>query len=249
MNRSLYRTRIKFCGMTRAGDIRLAGELGVDAVGFIFAHGSPRRVAPAEARAMRQATAPMVDVVALFRNNSKEEVREVVRTVRPTLLQFHGEEDDAFCRSFNLPYLKAVPMGSTGVNGEDANARTLQLAYPNTAGFLFDSHAPGAGGGTGKTFDWSRLPTGLHRPFLLAGGINADNVFDAIVATLPWGWMSPAVWSWRPASRTGTRCASSSKKCGGRIVTRCREFRELGIVIGESELAARSVAVEGSIPP
>lgn len=84
MNRSLYRTRIKFCGMTRAGDIRLAGELGVDAVGFIFAHGSPRRVAPAEARAMRQATAPMVDVVALFRNNSKEEVREVVRTVRPT---------------------------------------------------------------------------------------------------------------------------------------------------------------------
>lgn len=90
MNRSLYRTRIKFCGMTRAGDIRLAGELGVDAVGFIFAHGSPRRVAPAEARAMRQATAPMVDVVALFRNNSKEEVREVVRTVRPTLLQFHG---------------------------------------------------------------------------------------------------------------------------------------------------------------
>lgn len=178
MNRSLYRTRIKFCGMTRAGDIRLAGELGVDAVGFIFAHGSPRRVAPAEARAMRQATAPMVDVVALFRNNSKEEVREVVRTVRPTLLQFHGEEDDAFCRSFNLPYLKAVPMGSTGVNGEDANARTLQLAYPNTAGFLFDSHAPGAGGGTGKTFDWSRLPTGLHRPFLLAGGINADNVFD-----------------------------------------------------------------------
>ncbi|MDO7941101.1 phosphoribosylanthranilate isomerase [Xanthomonas euvesicatoria] len=187
MNRSLYRTRIKFCGMTRAGDIRLAGELGVDAVGFIFAHGSPRRVAPAAARAMRQATAPMVDVVALFRNNSKEEVREVVRTVRPTLLQFHGEEDDAFCRSFNLPYLKAVPMGSSGVNGEDANARTLQLSYPNTAGFLFDSHAPGAGGGTGKTFDWSRLPTGLHRPFLLAGGINADNVFDAIVATLPWG--------------------------------------------------------------
>lgn len=94
---------------------------------------------------MRQATAPMVDVVALFRNNVKEEVREVVRTVRPTLLQFHGEEDDAFCRSFNLPYLKAVPMGSGGTNGEDANARTLQLAYPNTAGFLFDSHAPGAG--------------------------------------------------------------------------------------------------------
>ncbi len=183
MNRTLYRTRIKFCGMTRAGDIRLAGELGVDAVGFIFAHGSPRRVAPAEARAMRQATAPMVDVVALFRNNAKEEVREVLRTVRPTLLQFHGEEDDSFCRSFNLPYLKAIPMGGS----EEANARTLQLTYPNAAGFLFDSHAPGASGGTGIAYDWSRTPTGLHRPFLLAGGITPDNVFDAIISTLPWG--------------------------------------------------------------
>ncbi|MFC6839666.1 phosphoribosylanthranilate isomerase [Xanthomonas theicola] len=182
MNRTLYRTRIKFCGMTRAGDIRLAGELGVDSVGFVFAHGSPRRVAPAEARAMRQAAAPMVDVVALFRDNPKDEVREVLRTLRPTLLQFHGDEDDGFCRGFNLPYLKAVPMG-----GSDVNARTLQLQYPNAAGFLFDSHAPGESGGSGKTFDWTRLPTGLHRPFLLAGGITADNVFDAIVATLAWG--------------------------------------------------------------
>ncbi len=53
MSRSFYRTRIKFCGMTRAGDVRLAGELGVDAVGFIFARESKRRVAPAEARASR----------------------------------------------------------------------------------------------------------------------------------------------------------------------------------------------------
>jgi len=184
MNRTLYRTRIKFCGMTRAGDIRLAGELGVDAVGFVFAHGSPRRVAPAEARAMRQATAPMVDVVALFRNNSKDEVREVLRTVRPTLLQFHGEEEDAFCRSFNVPYMKAVPMGNPA---DIPNARSLQMAYPNAAAFLFDSHAAGGSGGSGQTFDWSRLPTGLHRPFLLAGGITPDNAFDAIVATLPWG--------------------------------------------------------------
>jgi phosphoribosylanthranilate isomerase len=155
----------------------------VDAVGFIFARESKRRVAPAEARAMRQAIAPMVDVVALFRDNSKEEVREVLRTVRPTLLQFHGDEDEAFCRSFNMPYLKAVAMGGR----DDVNARQLQLRFPSAAGFLFDSHAPGGGGGTGVAFDWTRLPTGLHRPFLLAGGITPDNVFDAIVATLPWG--------------------------------------------------------------
>ena len=134
MSRSFYRTRIKFCGMTRAGDVRLAGELGVDAVGFIFARESKRRVAPAEARAMRQAIAPMVDVVALFRDNTKEEVREVLRTVRPTLLQFHGDEDESFCRSFNMPYLKAIAMGGR----EEINARTLQLRYTPELQFIAD---------------------------------------------------------------------------------------------------------------
>ncbi len=132
MSRTLFRTRIKFCGMTRAGDIRLAGELGVDAVGFIFARQSKRRVAPGEARAMRQAVAPMVEVVALFCDNSREEVREVLRAVRPTLLQFHGDEDDAFCRAFNMPYLKAVAMGGT----EGVTARDLQQAHPQATGFL-----------------------------------------------------------------------------------------------------------------
>ncbi|MGX9719716.1 phosphoribosylanthranilate isomerase [Stenotrophomonas acidaminiphila] len=183
MTRMLFRTRIKFCGMTRAGDIRLASELGVDAIGFVFARGSARRVAPAEARAMRQAATPMVDVVALFRDNSREEVREVMRTVRPSLLQFHGDEEDAFCRAFNMPYLKAVAMGGT----EAVTARSLQLAHPHAAGFLLDSHAPGGSGGSGVAFDWAQVPAGLHRPFLLAGGIGPDNVFDAITRVQPWG--------------------------------------------------------------
>ncbi len=183
MTRTLFRTRIKFCGMTRAGDIRLASELGVDAIGFVFARGSTRRVAPAEARAMRQAISPMVDVVALFRDNSREEVREVMRTVRPSLLQFHGDEDDTFCRAFNMPYLKAVAMGGT----EAITARGLQQAHPQAAGFLLDSHAPGGSGGSGVAFDWSQIPAGLHRPFLLAGGIRPDNVFDAVTAVQPWG--------------------------------------------------------------
>ena len=176
------RTRIKFCGMTRAGDVRLACELGVDAVGFVFAKGSPRRLSASEALAARQALAPMVDVVALFRNNSREEVREVMRVLRPSLLQFHGEEDEAFCRSFNLPYLKAVAMG-----GGEVSAQQLQQAYPHVSAFLLDSHAPGGSGGSGLAFDWSQVPAGLHRPFLLAGGIRPDNVFEAISATRPWG--------------------------------------------------------------
>lgn len=184
MNRTLFRTRIKFCGLTRPGDVRMAGELGVDAIGFVFTDKSPRRIAAEEARAMRQALAPLVDAVALFMDNSADEVREVIRQVRPSLLQFHGDEDDAFCRAFGVPYLKSIAMGSEIVGQHPAS---LQVRYPTASGFLFDSNGVGEAGGSGQTFDWSRIPAGIQKPFVLAGGLNPDNVFDAICATLPWG--------------------------------------------------------------
>jgi phosphoribosylanthranilate isomerase len=183
MPRTLFRTRIKFCGMTRAGDVRLASELGVDAVGFIFAAGSPRLVHPQQARLMRNALAPLVDAVALFMDNSVEEVREAVKLVRPTLLQFHGKEDDGFCRGFGLPYLKVVPMGG----GPTPTTIGLRSRFPGAAGFVFDSHAEGAPGGSGRAFDWRLLPHDLDKPMLLAGGLHSDNIFDAITTALPWG--------------------------------------------------------------
>lgn len=180
MNRTLFRTRIKFCGLTRAGDVRLAGELGADAVGFVFAEDSPRRVQAQEARALRQALAPLVDAVAVFRDNRVEEIREVVRHVRPSLLQFHGGEDDAFCRGFGVPYVRAIAMPP---DAERPDARDLQTRYPGAVAFLFDGHAPGSG----EPFDWSRLPTGLGKPLVLSGGLTPCNVFEAVQQTLPWG--------------------------------------------------------------
>jgi phosphoribosylanthranilate isomerase len=184
MNRTLFRTRIKFCGLTRPGDVRLASELGVDAIGFVFAAGSPRCIRAEEARVMRNALAPLVDAVALFADNPAEEVRNVIKLVRPSLLQFHGNEDDAFCRAFGTPYIKAIAMGA-GTSVGDATA--LQLRYPSAAAFLFDGHGGEVSGGNGNVFDWSRIPTGLHKPFVVAGGLSPDNVFDAIQQTLPWG--------------------------------------------------------------
>ena len=183
LRRTLFRTRIKFCGLTRAGDVRLASELGADAIGFVFAAGSPRHVRPQEARLMRNALAPLVDAVALFMDNSAEEVREAVKQVRPTLLQFHGAEDDAFCRGFGVPWIKAVAMGDEQV----PSTTSLQSRYPGAAGFLFDGHAQGGAGGSGTAFDWRRLPAELNKPVLLAGGLNPDNVFEAITTVLPWG--------------------------------------------------------------
>lgn len=184
MRRSLFRTRIKFCGLTRPGDVRLAGELGVDAIGFVFAARSPRRVRPEEARLMRNALAPLVDAVALFSDNDAEEVREAVRQVRPTLLQFHGDEDDGFCRSFGVPYIKSVAMGGAS---SVADGHELQARYPGASGFLFDGHAQGGAGGSGQAFDWARIPSGLGKPLVVAGGLDADNVQAAIARTRPWG--------------------------------------------------------------
>ncbi|TYT25133.1 phosphoribosylanthranilate isomerase [Luteimonas viscosa] len=183
MSSPLFRTRIKFCGMTRPGDVRLAGELGVDAVGFVFAVPSPRRLEPDQAAAMREALAPMVDAVALFMNNDAEEVRQVVGVVRPSLLQFHGDEDEAFCRMFGLPYIKAVAMGA----GASPDPLALHARYPSAAGFLLDAHAPGEAGGTGRAFDWSLAPRGMTKPILVAGGLTPDNIHDAVLATRPWG--------------------------------------------------------------
>lgn len=176
------RTRIKFCGLTRLEDVAVACALGVDAVGFVFAERSRRRVSPAQAAPLRDALDPFVASVALFMDNDAATVREVIDTVRPTILQFHGEEDDAFCAAFGVPYLKAVAMGGEGARADDLGER-----YSRATGFLFDSHATGQAGGSGHAFDWSRLPRDCPRPWLLAGGLHPENVFDAIRATHCWG--------------------------------------------------------------
>lgn len=183
MSPPLFRTRIKFCGMTRPGDVRLAGELGVDAVGFVFAASSRRRVEPEQAAAMRDALAPMVDAVALFMDSSADEVRQVLSIVRPSLLQFHGEEDEAFCRSFGLPYIKAVAMGAD----TPPDPLALHSRFPSASGFLLDAHVPGEAGGTGRAFDWTRVPRGLTKPILVAGGLTPGNIHEAVVTTRPWG--------------------------------------------------------------
>jgi len=179
---TLRRTRIKFCGMTRAADIREAAALGVDAVGVVFAERSRRRVSIQQAVALRSSTPPLVDVVALFMDNPADEVGEVIARVRPSLLQFHGSESRAYCEQFGLPYLKAVGMGGQGVDEVLAQID----AHPRAAGFLLDSHAPGAAGGTGEAFDWAHMPAVEGRPLLLAGGLTPDNVAEAIRATRVW---------------------------------------------------------------
>ena len=174
------RTRIKFCGLTRPGDVRLAVELGVDALGLVFAAASPRRLGLEQAEALSQVVPPLVDVVALFMDNPGSDVAAAIRAARPTLLQFHGSEDDAFCRGFGLPFIKTVAMGEGG-----ADAGLARKRYPSASAFLLDGHGPGQPGGRGETFDWTTIPP-LGRPVFLAGGLVPGNVGQAIRAARPY---------------------------------------------------------------
>lgn len=176
----MTRTRVKFCGLTRPGDVRLACELGADAIGFVLAANSPRRVQPGQLQGLRAAISPLVDVVALFMNPHGSEVLDVIRRLRPNLLQFHGHESDSFCRGFGLPFLKTLPMGEGSADPLVASKR-----YPSALAFLLDGHGPGQAGGRGTSFDWSRMPR-LERPVFLAGGLSASNVGAAISIARPY---------------------------------------------------------------
>jgi phosphoribosylanthranilate isomerase len=174
------RTRVKICGVTRLEDALLACELGADAIGLVMTPSSPRCVPLDRARAIRHALPSFVSAVVLTHDLPAHRVAEIVDSVRPDLIQFHGSEDAAFCESFGVRYTRAVGMAG------DVDLREIVASHPRARGFVLDGHPPGAQGGQGRTFDWSRIPRDLGRPVILAGGLNAANVGDAIRMVRPW---------------------------------------------------------------
>jgi phosphoribosylanthranilate isomerase len=171
--------RVKICGITRQEDVQAAVAAGADALGFVFAPRSRRVLDPDAAAALARRVPAFVSRVGLFMDQDFEQVSRVLDRVPLSLLQFHGREDAAFCRSFGLPYVKALAMGS---------APSLALAersYADAAGLLLDSHRSGEIGGTGQSFDWSGIPD-LELPLILAGGLTPDNVRQAVRQVRPW---------------------------------------------------------------
>src|SRR6185312_6360980 len=167
------------CGMTRAEAALLAARLGVAAIGMVFGARGRRRVGVARGLAIRRGRPPFVATVALFMDDTSALVEEVVSTVNPDLLQFHGAESDAECARFGRPYLKAIAMG----DGDSSLPRLRD--YPGASALLLDGHGSGEAGGSGQSFDWTRIPGGLGQPVILAGGLRADNVAMAIRLVQP----------------------------------------------------------------
>ncbi|HDS1699675.1 MULTISPECIES: phosphoribosylanthranilate isomerase [Pseudomonas] len=172
--------RSKICGITRIEDALAAAEAGADAIGFVFYAKSPRAVDVRQARAIIAELPPFVTTVGLFVNASRCELNEILEVVPLDLLQFHGDETPQDCEGYHRPWIKALRVRP----GDDLEA-ACQL-YAGARGILLDTYVPGVPGGTGEAFDWSLVPARLGKPIILAGGLSADNVGQAIAQVKPY---------------------------------------------------------------
>lgn len=171
--------RSKICGITRVEDALAAAEAGADAIGLVFYAKSPRSVSVQQARAIVAALPPFVTSVGLFVDASRCELGEILDAVPLDLLQFHGDETPDECDHYGRPYIKALRVKPC----DDIAAHVAR--YANARGVLLDTFVPGIPGGTGEAFDWSLVPAQLSKPVILAGGLTAANVAQAIGQVRP----------------------------------------------------------------
>jgi phosphoribosylanthranilate isomerase len=171
--------RIKVCGNTAVETALVAVEAGADALGFIMAPGSPRTLAPAQARAITRRLPPTVDCVGVFVDATAAEVREVAIEAGFTAVQLHGQERWEDFSDLDLPVIKAVRLSSA--------ADAARVDWPAGSLLLVDAHRPGMAGGTGRTFPWEWASDLMLRyRVILSGGLSAANV-GAAVGLDPWG--------------------------------------------------------------
>jgi phosphoribosylanthranilate isomerase len=173
--------RVKICGITSVEDARAAIEAGADALGLVFYAPSPRSVNIAQALEISRVVGPFVTLVGLFVNADVDEVEKTLSQVPLHVLQFHGDESRDYCEQFQRPYMKAIRMRP------DLDIQQAMSEHPNASGLLLDAYRKGVPGGTGETFDWQRVPTRSKQALVLAGGLTADNLEQALAATHVWG--------------------------------------------------------------
>jgi len=174
---TITRTRVKICGITSIQDAHNVCAAGADSIGLVFYEKSPRNVSIAQAKEICDSLPPFITCVGLFLDASSDFVNSILAEVKLDLLQFHGLETPEFCDSFSRPYIKAI--GMKEISSEDEFSQATKQ-YTNAKGFLVDSHSTGKAGGTGNTFDWKNVPQLQQKPIILAGGLNPENIGDAL---------------------------------------------------------------------
>lgn len=171
---------VKICGITSLAAAETAKEWSADFIGFVFAP-SRRRIVVSDAVAIAKQV-DNIGKVGVFVNSPVAVVREIAKACQLNFVQLHGEESPAYCRSLNLPVIKAFKVGP--------DFTVNQLTGYDVDWILLDSAVPGAAGGTGKTFDWQQSARFIHQikvPVLVAGGLTSENVTTAINCLKPQG--------------------------------------------------------------
>ncbi|MEW8027136.1 MAG: phosphoribosylanthranilate isomerase [Candidatus Thiodiazotropha sp.] len=174
------RTRIKICGITRVEDAADAVRLGADAIGLVFYPPSPRAVSLQQAKAIVESLPPFVTVVGLFVDQDRDTIERYIHEVQIDLLQFHGDESADECSGYPRPWIKAIRMC------EGIDLVEIERTYSRASGLLLDSYKAGVPGGTGQCFDWGRIPATQASRIILAGGLDPQNVAQAIRQVHPY---------------------------------------------------------------
>ena len=172
--------RVKVCGITRCEDAKIAVQLGVDAIGFVFWPKSVRYISPDLARQIATNIPPFICTVGVYVDPDLEWVEETVKVAKINLLQFHGDESPEFCNQFSQPYIKAIRVK------QDTDLLQYVEWYSTAKGLLLDTYTVDMPGGTGHVFDWRLIPQHLPMPLILSGGLNSNNVAMAIKQIQPW---------------------------------------------------------------
>ncbi len=178
------RTRVKICGLTREQDVDDAVSAGADAIGLVFAPGSPRRLGVGRAAELRRRIPPFVTVVGLFVNDSLGSIAACIDAVRLDAVQLHGDETAEFAGALSgrTRVIKAFRM-----SGPEVLAQMPRYADVTDA-WLLDAWVPGVAGGTGARFDWELAlrAQSLGRPVILAGGLKPENAAEAVARVDPY---------------------------------------------------------------
>ncbi|MGB0781632.1 MAG: phosphoribosylanthranilate isomerase [Marinomonas sp.] len=172
--------KVKICGITNMDDAQMACGHGADALGFVFYEKSPRYIAPEKANAIVAQLPPFVTPVALFVDAEASLIDSVIAGSSRWVIQFHGDESEQECLSYQRPYIKALRVR----DGDDV--AFLFTQYPSASAMLLDAFKEGVPGGTGEVFNWSLIPDELSKPIVLAGGLTPNNVNQAIAQVSPY---------------------------------------------------------------
>lgn len=170
-------TKIKVCGITSREEAQFVASLGPDAIGFVFAE-SKRRVKPELVKEVVSALPPFIQKVGVFVNEDIEKVREVYHTCGLSMVQLHGDESPDYCAALNLPIIKAIAVKN--------EAEVKRAAEYKVQAILLDTFIPGMPGGTGRCFSWEMVTNYQGPPLIVAGGLHADNVTEAIKRLRPY---------------------------------------------------------------